>query len=87
MAQIILINKPGKSPDDVKCYRPISLLPILSKVFEKLLIKRLKPLLTNVIPKNQFGFSQQHSTVEKIHCITDKIGKDIEEKGNAQQIS
>lgn len=80
VAQIILINKPGKAAEDVRSYRPISLLPILSKVFEKLLITRLKPILSNVIPKHQFGFRQQHSTVEQIHRITDTIGKDIEGK-------
>jgi hypothetical protein len=32
---IILILKPGKPPHEPKSYRPISLLPILSKVFEK----------------------------------------------------
>lgn len=80
VAQIILIKKPGKASDYVESYRPISLLPILSKVFEKLLITRLRPLLANVIPKHQFGFRQQHSTVEQIHRITDKIGKDFEAK-------
>jgi hypothetical protein len=32
-AQIIMIHKPGKPP--VTSYRPISLLPIMSKIFEK----------------------------------------------------
>ena len=41
VAQIILIPKPGKPHTEVSSYRPISLLPILSKVFEKLLLKRL----------------------------------------------
>jgi hypothetical protein len=34
VAQIILILKPGKTPNDSTSYHPISLLPILSKVFE-----------------------------------------------------
>jgi hypothetical protein len=36
-AQIILILKPGKHPKELTSYRSISLLPIVSKVFEKLL--------------------------------------------------
>jgi hypothetical protein len=36
VGQIIMIVKPGKNVDDVTSYRPISLLPILSKVFEKI---------------------------------------------------
>lgn len=43
VAQIIMILKPGKNADEVKSYRSISLLPIASKVFEKLLYNRLLP--------------------------------------------
>jgi len=38
VSQIVTILKPGKPAEDVKTYRPISLLSILSKVFEKLFI-------------------------------------------------
>ena len=41
-AQIIMVPKAGKPVDDVTSYRPISLLPIPSQVFEKLLLKRLR---------------------------------------------
>jgi hypothetical protein len=44
LAQIILILKPGKLPHHLSSYRP-SLLPLASKVFEKLLLKRLLPLV------------------------------------------
>jgi len=40
--QIIMVPKAGKPVDDVTSYRPISLLPIPSKFFEKLLLKRLR---------------------------------------------
>ena len=36
IAQIIMIPKTGKNPMDVLSYRPISLLPIISKVLEML---------------------------------------------------
>jgi hypothetical protein len=35
--QIIMIAKPGKPPTEAASYRPISLLPRLSKIFERLL--------------------------------------------------
>jgi hypothetical protein len=41
-AQIIMIAKPGRPPTETNSYRPISLLPTLSKVFEQLILKRLE---------------------------------------------
>jgi len=41
-AKIIMVPKPGKPTHEVTSYRTISLLPILSKIFEKLLLKRLR---------------------------------------------
>jgi len=38
-AQIVMVPKPGKPAHDVASYRPVSLPPIPSKVFEKLLLK------------------------------------------------
>lgn len=82
VAQIILIPKPGKDLNKVDSYRPISLLPIMSKVFEKLLIQRLKPLLVErkLIPHHQFGFREKHSTIEQVHRVVYKINTDLEEK-------
>jgi hypothetical protein len=42
-AEVIMIPQPGKNLSEVESYRPISLLPIMSKLFEKLILKRLKP--------------------------------------------
>jgi hypothetical protein len=57
-------------PHQPSSYRPISLLPIASKVFEKLL-KRLLPLVehANLMPGHQFGFRPRHSTIEQIHRL------------------
>ena len=40
VVEVIMIPKPGKPPHVTALYRPISLLPVMSKLFEKLLIKR-----------------------------------------------
>jgi hypothetical protein len=47
-------------PNELTSYRPISLLPIVSKVFEKLLLKRLLPMVENnrLIPNNEIVFRQ-----------------------------
>jgi hypothetical protein len=51
-AQIIMIAKPGKSPTETNSYRPISLLPTLSKVFERFILKRLEETvhINDIIP-------------------------------------
>jgi hypothetical protein len=80
-AQIILILKPGK-PNELTSYRPISLLPIISKVSEKLLLKRLLPIveINRLIPNHQFGFRQRHSTIEQTHQVVRKINEALENK-------
>jgi hypothetical protein len=68
LAQIILILKPGKPPNELTFYQPISLLPIVYKVFEKLLLRRLFPMDENnrLISNHQFGFRKRHCTIGHI---------------------
>ena len=58
------IKKPGLDPDNIKHYRPISNLTFLSKVIEKLVVRRLLRYLEscNLMPKLQSGFRKGHST-------------------------
>lgn len=81
-AEVIMIPKPGKPPNEITSYRPISLLPIMSKLFERLLLKRVKPEIekSKAIPSHQFGFREKHSTIDQVHRITDQIEKCLEEK-------
>lgn len=82
VAEIIAIPKPGKDATEATSYRPISLLPVLSKVFEKIFLDRLEIVLERkqLIPDHQFGFRQRHSTVQQIHRVVNKISSDLDEK-------
>ena len=82
IGQIIMIAKPGKDPTEVTSYRPISLLPLLSKILEKLLLQRLKPLLTSqqLIPDHQFGFRPRHGNIEQAHRLVHKIHENFQHK-------
>lgn len=82
VAEIKMIPKPGKPPNDVKSYRPISLLPIISKLFEIVIQKRIQIYIDRfkVIPNHQFGFRKSHATTDQIHRITDVIEKVFEKK-------
>ena len=53
-----------KDPKTFSNYRPISLLPLFSKLLEKLMFNRLLSFLNKckIINKNQFGFRNNHST-------------------------
>lgn len=77
-----MIVKPGKDPHEPSSYRPISLLPAISKLFEQLLLTRLKPYLhdNDLTPHFQFGFRQGHSTIEQVHRLTEKIHTAFETK-------
>lgn len=62
-AIIITIPKPGKDHSLPENHRPISLLSTLSKILERLILKRLNDELENrnIIPQEQFGFRSSHS--------------------------
>ena len=81
-AEVIMMPKPGKPATEVVSYRPITLLPLLSKLFEKLILERLKPILDEkqIIQTHQFGFRHSHSTTDQVHRITTLIEKTSEEK-------
>ena len=82
VSEIIMIPKPGKNHSKVESYRPIALLPIMSKLLEKLLLKRFKLIIEKyqLVPSHQFGFRNNHSTIDQIHRITDVIEKSLEHK-------
>ena len=60
--------------------RPVSLLCILSKVFEKVMCSRLFHFLESfkILIENQFGFRKQHSSFMAFIVIIDKLIKSID---------
>ncbi len=61
-------------------YRPISLVSIINKVFEKLIYSRLYKFFTkhNILYPYQFGFLENHSTSLALIEIVDYIRQSIE---------
>ena len=56
-AQIIVVNKTNKPPNAATSYRPISLLPLMSKVLQRLLSRILVDTeMDSILPTHQFGF-------------------------------
>ncbi|KAL4125740.1 hypothetical protein QTP88_009980 [Uroleucon formosanum] len=79
---IITILKPGKPSNSPSSYRPISLLPAFGKMFEKIILKRLLPIVQkeNILPDIQFGFRSKHSTNHQLHRVTDFVSSALESK-------
>ena len=75
-----MIPKPRKNPMDISSYRPISLLPTISKVLVKLIPKIINKDLNpqDWIPNHQSGFQQAHSTMQQCHRTTDGINRAME---------
>ena len=61
-------------------YRPISLLPRISKVFERIIYDQMYEYLNenNLLAKEQFGFRKNHSTEYAAISLVDHISKQME---------
>ncbi len=72
-----------KSEDKSKCenYRPISILSIVSKVFEKEVFRQMYTYVneSNLLSKYQSGFRPQHSTLSALIKICDDILNNMDE--------
>lgn len=82
ISQIKMIPKPGKDLTQPSSYRPISLLSQLSKIFERILLSHILPLISrnNIIPDHQFGFRKRHGTIEQVHRIAKEINAAFQAK-------
>ena len=74
IAEVIPLFK-GGDKEDRSCYRPISLLPTISKILERVLAKRVIKFLTkfDILSDDQFGFRAKFSTEYAIMDIYDKL--------------
>lgn len=80
----LAIVKPILKKGNGKCcenYRPISVLPSMSKVFEKAVLNRLWTFLDkyNIIFKNQHGFVKNRSTTSAMFALIDDIVANLDE--------
>ena len=74
VAKVIPIYKEGAS-NEFGNNRPISLLPPIAKVFERLLYEKMMNYIRkyNLINAKQFGFRQKHKTVDAIASVIEEI--------------
>ena len=74
IGKVISLFKKG-NPELPSNYRPISLLPIVSKIFEKLMYRRLYRFLEShkVLFSSQFGGQENHSIDHALVSLTEAI--------------
>ena len=79
-SKIIAILKPGKDSAIPKNYRPISLLSHTYKLYERLILNRVSPLLEQHLIKEQAGFRPGKSCTSQLLNLTQYI-KDGYQRG------
>jgi hypothetical protein len=72
-ANVIMIPKSGKNRFVPTNHRPISLLNSMAKLYEILLLSRLRTLTSNFIRPEQFAFRQGHSTSNQLTKLVDEL--------------
>lgn len=74
-AHVIMIHKPGKNKTDPKSYRPISLLNVLGKIFERIILRRLSSYLELIhfFAEHQSGFRRNRSTTTNLVNTSEAI--------------
>ena len=81
IAKVCPIHKDG-SLNEINNYRPVSVLPSFSKIFEKVVYNRLIVYVNklNILSNSQYGFRENHSTSMALIDFYDKVSKSIDER-------
>ena len=77
MAKIKPLFKEGNDIDPSN-YRPISLLPVVGKIFERVIHNRMNHYLTKyqLLQNCQFGFRSKRSTNDALITLIEEVGQD-----------
>ena len=79
-AKVCALLKPGKDPESRKSYRPISLLCILYKVYERMILARISSLVESQLTPDQAGFRPGRSCCDQLLNLTQFIEDGYENK-------
>ena len=82
LADITLILKQG----DATCaenYRPVSVLPVVSKIYEKIMQRQIISYVDNYLSPFLCGFRKRYSPQNALICLIEKWKKNIDNHGYA----
>ena len=77
---IILIHK-KKSKTDIENYRPVSIFPVLSKIYERCMFHQIYSYFDQIPSKHQCGFRHGHSTHHSVLLMVEKLKKGLDNSG------
>ena len=76
LSNVVSIHKKGDDKD-VKNYRPISLLCIVSKIFERIIHDEMISTTSHLIDKCQHGFLPRKSCATNLLCLIDNLAQNL----------
>ena len=62
-------------------YRPVSLLPVVSKIFERLMLKQMKPFIETFLFKWLCGYRKGYNAQYALTAMVERLKKCLDEKG------
>ncbi len=73
VAQVVMLPKPGKDPQSLTGWRPVSMLNVLGKFQERLITKSLYKIAeaNSLFPDEQSGFRKNRETTEQVMRLAD----------------
>ena len=86
IAKVKPLFKEGNELDPSN-YRPISLLPVVGKIFERVIYNRMNQYLTKcqILQNCQFGFRSNRSTIDALITLIEEVRQDWESNNTKTQ--
>ncbi|KAL0852573.1 hypothetical protein ABMA27_016991 [Loxostege sticticalis] len=79
-AVVVILRKSGKEDyTHPKSFRPIGLLPVLGKIFEKMMVRRIRWHTLPSLSPHQYGFTPQRSTEDSLYVMMRHIRERLAE--------
>ena len=86
---VVTVFKNAGERSTAKSYRPVSLLSLVSKVFEKLVYNRIVDHLekSGLFSDFQYGFRSSPSTADLLTVVSDRIAKNFNRSGATRAVA
>ena len=78
---IVFLHKPGKPANEIKSWRPLTLLNSIYKIASGIMAQRLKKIIPKITHKHQYGFVNGKNARDMVELL-----KQIMEKGNEENV-